>query len=147
MSCGCGKLPKGTFSPQKYTWSPRTSLGNDNWDPYPELEKESYCGCGIKSYSGSGPCRCPKSCPCKGSCQGICKCATNEGYCSSASDYRTQTNVVGANYAPLQYNVSFKAAMLAPMSKESFVYYSNAAKPTAYQVLKDSWAPQATYQL
>jgi hypothetical protein len=63
------------------------------------------------------------------------------------SDYKIQTNSIGANYAPLQYNVSFKAAMIDPMTKESFVHYSNAAKPTAYQSLKNCWAPQPGYQL
>ena len=139
MSCGsCGKLPIGSFAPQKDTWSAKSSLGNAGWDPYPELERESYCGC--------GPCRCPVSCPCKGACQGVCKCAT-ENYSGPASDYRRLTNSVGAEYAPLQYNVSFQTAMLAPMNRETFVHYSNSSKPVAYQNLESSWAPQKNYQL
>lgn len=37
MSCGSRKQ-MGSFSSQKNTWSPQTSLSMSNWEPYPELQ-------------------------------------------------------------------------------------------------------------
>lgn len=76
MSCGCGKLPKGTFSPQKDAWSCKSDLRMADWDPYPELQN-------------------PKNCY-----------GTNvtENYCGCAL-YKIEPDKIDANYSPLQQSV------------------------------------------
>lgn len=75
MSCGCGKLPKGTFSTQKDSWSCKSDLTMNNWDPYPELQNPKNCyGTNIENYS-------------------------------SCSNYKIEQNRIGGDYKPLQQSV------------------------------------------
>jgi hypothetical protein len=79
MSCGCGKLPKGTFSPLTDTWSKNSDLLMSSWDPYPELKdcnnlfRENY-GCS----TGCDP-----------------------------NNYKMQMNKLNSTYVPLQQSVMF----------------------------------------
>lgn len=57
MSCGCRKQ-LGSFSSQKNTWSPQSSLRMANWDPYPELQnpKNLYGANTVEKYCSSSNC-------------------------------------------------------------------------------------------
>lgn len=81
MSCGCGKLPKGEFSPQRDTWSCKSTLGMADWDPYPELQNPKNCyGTNVAENYSNGA---PKNC----------------------MIYKVEQNKIDSNYTPLQRSV------------------------------------------
>jgi hypothetical protein len=121
MSCGCGKLPEGTFSSQKDTWTRKSDLRMSSWDPYPELEN-------------------PKNCY-----------GTNvsENYCNTNCGlYKVEQNKIDTNYIPLQRSVIVGGTVL---KNNVETYNQNNTvpwtRPTAYNNLKSTWGVQQPYTL
>lgn len=90
MSCGCGKLPKGTFSSQKNTWSCKSNLDMSNWDPYPELQD-------------------PRNCYGTNVTENYCNCSMKD-----CGLYKVEPNRIDAHYSPLQ------RAVPVALSKENY---------------------------
>jgi hypothetical protein len=83
MSCSSyGKLPKGQFSGLKNTWSCKSDLTMNSWDPFPELQN-------------------PKNCY-----------GTNTENYENCSLYKTEKNRVGGDYKPLQQSAITSGTLL-----------------------------------
>lgn len=118
MSCGCGKLPKGTFSSQKNTWSCKSDLTMSNWDPLPELQDPKNCyGTNVVT-------------------ENYCNCSMKD-----CGLFKVEQNKLDANYVPLQRSAIFSAAPI----KES--YTNLCCTPTPYNNLDKTWAAQKPYSL
>lgn len=123
MSCSRNSL---NFSSQMNTWSPKSDLKMNNWDPYPENQDP------LNRYGNK-----------------------MESYCACADAlYMVGQNCLdsGASYAPLQQGAVFKniqlkgsrANKLMP-SKEN--YRNNYVNPINYNNLDLTWNNQKPFTL
>jgi hypothetical protein len=151
MSCGCGKLPKGTFSSQRDTWSTRSDLDMARWDPYPELQNpkncygtnlpaEPYCNCSMKDCglfliepnlldANYAPLQHPVEPYC------------NAGGMSNCAVYKVEQDKIDSNYPLLQRSVIFQANPVREL------YTSPCCRPTPYNNLDNTWGNQKPYNL
>lgn len=117
MSCGCGKLPKGSFSSQKNSWSCKSDLNMANWDPYPELQNPKNCyGTNVENY---------------------CNCSMRD-----CGLYKIEPNKIDSNYVPLQKSVVVGGTNVV---KEG--YDLPCCRPTPYNNLNNTWSVQKPYNL
>lgn len=124
--CSTGCSPKNNFSSLNGTWSKRSDLLMNDYNPYPELEgtncyaRENFCASGSSSTCSSG----------------------NIG--SKFSPYGPCAQYPSQTYAYSQTNPGTTAARYQVKFSENFCCNSS---PQGYNVLDKTWSQQRTYNL
>lgn len=122
----CGS--KGEFSPVNDTWTRKTSLNMNDWDPYPELSgpMQNYKGC-----ASGGAC---------GGCGGHSSSPSSEGY---VRDYSPNTKPSQFDQLLYTWNTQPRYSMEHYNYRQDYILRN----PTNYDALDKTWAQQSRYQL
>lgn len=126
----CGS--KGEFSPINDTWSSKSDLKMNDWDPYPELSSplQNYNGC------ASGGCSTNRY--------------ENYGPNTNPNDYDTlaQSWNIQPRYSMETYGQYRSVEQGWRNGREPYMYKGNPDNnPSNFSVLNNTWSQQQRYQL